>query len=1703
MIRKLNIVLFLLFILQFSQAQMTDHGVTKYGNEWIIEGQTYYKIKIWEDGIYKLDFQTLKNAGISNNIIGSSLQLFKNGNEIPISVNQNNVWSGSDFLTFNGYYNKSEIDKYSFPNGTEDIVNPKASMYSDTAAYFLTINTQSANLRTVMISNDLTNLPPPEPFIYRISSLDFKEVCNSKTEYSRYVLGNQVIAHAYINTPFTQGKGMINSGYNQTYSLDCPDITGTSVLPVYTLRGVTNPGDINLNLGHNLKFYLGSQLMFNVFSPTQKVMYVNFKYIDTNRVIKAVENRFTLVNDHGLDLIRYGYLAIEYTSALEIRNQDPLKFYLNGNGTERYLEFNLNSVIPQNPYLTDSLGTWMMSGIIDAGKLKFKLPPSLERQSLILYVNNSVVKPASNIRLTALRTFNNSEATYIIVSHPLLLNNNNGPSAVEEYAGYRRSQPGGGHDVDVVNVYDLYNSFCYGLDYNPMAVKNYANYIVLNNQAKFLFIIGRGRDYKEIRSTPDLTTAIIKGYGVPSFGDFGSDNLLVSGSFDRLDMKLAVGRLPAVLQEEVRVYLNKIKASDLAYFAPGPNEDKQWTKQIIQLNGGNIGGSDQAAIKSGQKEAEEIIKSNKLAGFVTTFVKGSNQTIGTASEDYFKLVNEGVSIVDYFGHGALSSLEYPIDIPSKYTNDPRLPILIIKGCKTGNCQRDGSSIPSKFLYEDSYKTTGFRAVIGSISDSELYSLSSMAKQFYTLLGGELYGKSFGEVFQRTFNTPGLNTSSESMQQLFVGDPAISVLPFPGPDFTVESNSVKTNPESISSVDNKFEVSFNIINLGTNYPDTLFYTVSYENPSKKIVEVKKHFIINPQSTSSLQVEFELDKTANVGESTIFITVDPDNKIQESVAPQAELNNEFHNSLGTKGFRFFIRSAVIVPVYPFKYSIVDTNHITISAFSQALTSIARNYTFSLDTTDAFNSPLLETKVISSVPGHLEWDPTDILLENQVYFWKVTKDSISPLEPYNIASSSFTYNKDKEGFSQSHNGQFREDMTENLIIAGGGNNMRFALRPMNFRYVSGYYNNPAQLGLFREGVHVTSGKPQTAYSSYPEGLLGVMWYRKDSMFVSYPTNSNPYGSLPAPGASNRNYLMFEAKTYTGRTSLINFIENVVGPEDIVIFFTYMNQPTSELFESEWQADSITNNGKNIFNIIEQYGGTKIRNLVNKPAPYLIVFDKAKGTIQESISNSGEQIEIEANTLCIGDMGRIEQTFGPAADWELFEFSPNDSVGRKDNIKIVLTAVHKSNSSLNYTISEITTNELSPISIDLKSVDAPIFPHITMAIDIKDPFLYRGKMDNFKYLRFIGGELPEATLLNSEMLFEDDSLDQGQNFKFSIKSKNIGKIPMDSMLVKYTIRSDKEESFQEITRYEPLKTDSISTYSFDFESKSLTGKYTFICEMNPGDDQPEAFHGNNIFTRQLFVQGDNQNPLVDATFDGERIFNGDIVSSKPLIRITIRDENKLFPLDDPGLFNLTLVNSFGQDTLIPLTSSEIKFFPADIANLSKKNEAVIEYQPNFSAYPPAFSGDGEFSIRITATDVAGNQSGKYDFEKRFRIINKKSVSNVFNYPNPFSNATRFVFTLTGFELPTYYKIQIMSISGKVVREITQDELGTLKIGKHLTDFVWDGTDQFGDKLANGIYLYRMIIRDQNKKMYEKLDEGLSTDQFFDGEWNKMVIIR
>ncbi len=58
------------------------------------------------------------------------------------------------------------------------------------------------------------------------------------------------------------------------------------------------------------------------------------------------------------------------------------------------------------------------------------------------------------------------------------------------------------------------------------------------------------------------------------------------------------------------------------------------------------------------------------------------------------------------------------------------------------------------------------------------------------------------------------------------------------------------------------------------------------------------------------------------------------------------------------------------------------------------------------------------------------------------------------------------------------------------------------------------------------------------------------------------------------------------------------------------------------------------------------------------------------------------------------------------------------------------------------------------------------------------------------------------------------------------------------------------------------------------------------------------------------------------------------------------------------------------------------------------------------------------------------------------------------------------------------MTVTGKIVRQITRAELGYIHIGRNITEYAWDGRDDFGDRLANGVYLYRVTTKSNGESI-------------------------
>ena len=158
---------------------------------------------------------------------------------------------------------------------------------------------------------------------------------------------------------------------------------------------------------------------------------------------------------------------------------------------------------------------------------------------------------------------------------------------------------------------------------------------------------------------------------------------------------------------------------------------------------------------------------------------------------------------------------------------------------------------------------------------------------------------------------------------------------------------------------------------------------------------------------------------------------------------------------------------------------------------------------------------------------------------------------------------------------------------------------------------------------------------------------------------------------------------------------------------------------------------------------------------------------------------------------------------------------------------------------------------------------------------------------------------------------------------------------------------------------------------------------------------------------------------------------------------------------------------------------------------------------FKPIFPQDGEYQLIVSGQDMSQNKAGTIQYKVSFQVINKPMISNMLNYPNPFTTSTAFVFTITGSEVPQNIKIQIMTVTGKIVREITKNELGYLHIGRNITDFKWDGTDQYGQKLGNGVYLYHVVTNLNGKALDKYTSDSDNTDKFFVKGYGKMYLMR
>ena len=200
-----------------------------------------------------------------------------------------------------------------------------------------------------------------------------------------------------------------------------------------------------------------------------------------------------------------------------------------------------------------------------------------------------------------------------------------------------------------------------------------------------------------------------------------------------------------------------------------------------------------------------------------------------------------------------------------------------------------------------------------------------------------------------------------------------------------------------------------------------------------------------------------------------------------------------------------------------------------------------------------------------------------------------------------------------------------------------------------------------------------------------------------------------------------------------------------------------------------------------------------------------------------------------------------------------------------------------------------------------------------------------------------------------------------------------------------------------------------------------------------------------------DNLGPEIDIFFDDRSFTAGGETGPDPLLLVDLADENGI---------NLS-TTSIGHDitaTLEDPNGDRIVLNEFYEPSLDRIGEGTVTYQMEELE-------EGPHRIYIKAWDILNNSNEE---AMDFVVVRNQEgmLSNIFNYPNPFSTSTRFLFDhdLRGGTLDIV--INIFTLSGKLIKTIEESRSGS---GRRVDDVLWDARDDFGNRLANGVYLYKI----------------------------------
>ena len=269
------------------------------------------------------------------------------------------------------------------------------------------------------------------------------------------------------------------------------------------------------------------------------------------------------------------------------------------------------------------------------------------------------------------------------------------------------------------------------------------------------------------------------------------------------------------------------------------------------------------------------------------------------------------------------------------------------------------------------------------------------------------------------------------------------------------------------------------------------------------------------------------------------------------------------------------------------------------------------------------------------------------------------------------------------------------------------------------------------------------------------------------------------------------------------------------------------------------------------------------------------------------------------------------------------------------------------------------------------------------------------------------------------------------------------------------------------------------DIDYQIGTGKISYYAsDQNQLVDAAGSYNNFIIGGTSEDAFSDQEGPLVEVFMNTEDFAFGGRTDADPTLLVILEDDNGINVVG----------NSIGHDLegiLDENTQSTLllnDFYESELDNFKK----------GMVRFPLSSLEEGRHKISVKAWDVANNSSEGFT---EFVVANSAGIAldHVLNYPNPFTDQTCFQFDHNMANQEMDVQIQIYTVSGRLVKTLFKSVLSDGAIRRD--DCIeWNGTDEFGDKLARGVYLYKVSVRTSGLG-----DQALNAES----EFEKLVILK